>query len=258
MAWSRKPFSVSLVVVITLSVVAAGRAAARDAAHPKTTVAAVPGKMKRLPGGTFTVPEVKRTVTVQPFWLDETAVTAGAYAHCVKAGKCIIYDFQEYGGEGLCTYGKPEKLDHPMNCVDFSQASAYCTAFGKRLPTEEERAWATRGANKGTTHPWGNDAPRGNQICWSGEGNDRKSRGFEATCAVGAYPRGDSPQGVKDLAGNVYDWMWSPPGTALATVRGGSWQSWDQNHAAAAMGPVTVNRGYRSNGVGFRCAKSAQ
>ena len=47
------------------------------------------GGMARLPGGTFTLGETKKTVTVQPFLMDETEVTMGAYAACVKAGKCL-------------------------------------------------------------------------------------------------------------------------------------------------------------------------
>ena len=46
------------------------------------------GGMARLPGGTYTMGETKKTVTVQPFLLDETEVTMGAYAACVEAGKC--------------------------------------------------------------------------------------------------------------------------------------------------------------------------
>ena len=212
---------------------------ARLTAKPGAVASA--GGMVRLRGGTYVMGETNKTVTVQPFLLDVTEVTAGAYQACVKAGKCRAVD----GGKDA---------NHPVVNVDWNEATAYCKSQGKRLPTEEEWEWAARGAEKGTTYPWGNEEPR-NQLCWKGDGNDRKARGFQATCAVGSYPRGDSPQGVKDLSGNVMEWTSTSYDASSRVFRGGSW---------LYVNPRSVSAAYRSGGypvdrnvsLGFRCARS--
>ena len=66
-----------------------------------------------------------------------------------------------------------------------------------RLPIEPEWEWAAR---RGGRHfPWGDawDASRLNSL----EGDDRVMR----TTPVGAYPHGTTPDGILDLAGNVFE-----------------------------------------------------
>jgi formylglycine-generating enzyme required for sulfatase activity len=212
----------------------------------------VPPGMVQLAGGTFsrTEPGRQATVSVRPFLLDITSVTVAKYKTCVKAGMCTA------AGSGAdCNWGKADRADHPVNCVDWNQARAYCAAAGKRLPTEDEREWAARGAEQGTTYPWGNDEPT-DQVCWDGTGNNRKARGFKTTCPVGSYPAGDSPQGLKDLAGNVLEWTSS---TYLfpdkRVVRGGCWDLVVEGGLAAAarVGFFPTSRG---SSTGFRCART--
>jgi formylglycine-generating enzyme required for sulfatase activity len=216
--------------------------------------------MVRLPGGTYTMGETKKTVTVQPFLLDVTPVTVAAYEACVKAGKCSAP-----GDGGYCNWGKSDRASHPVNCVDWDQATAYCAWAGKRLPAEEEREWAARGAEQGTKYPWGNDGPA-DQLCWNGGAVRRSARDL-GTCEVGSFPAGDSPQGLKDLAGNVWEWTstetlegrrataqrsasdWDPS----LVMRGGSWYngySWSFPAANRSM----QRRSYRNDYLGFRCA----
>src|SRR5262249_25131358 len=53
---------------------------------------------------------------------------------------------------------EPRKaLDHPINCVDFESAAAYCRFKGRRLPTEAEWELAARGTS-GRPLPWGSEA----------------------------------------------------------------------------------------------------
>ena len=35
-------------------------------------------------------------------------------------------------------WGRPDRSEHPVNGVNWNQASAYCAWAGKRLPTEAE------------------------------------------------------------------------------------------------------------------------
>ena len=179
--------------------------------------------MVQLAGGTFTMGVRKDIVTVASFWLDVTEVTADATA----------------------TFGASGKGNHPINCVDWSQATAYCASAGRRLPTEREWQWAARGAARGSAYPWGDDAP-GGQLCWN-----RK----DGTCAVGSFPAGDSPQGVKDLAGNVWEWTYSNHDASVRVDRGGGWYDSSPGVLRASFSfrgaPL-----YRSNNLGFRCARS--
>lgn len=98
----------------------------------------------------------------------------------------------------------PGKKDHPVDGVFWSEAVAYCrwlserTNKGYRLPTEAEWEKAARGTD-GRLWPWGNR--------WHKRRANTRESGLETTTPVGQYsPAGDSPYGVADMAGNVYEW----------------------------------------------------
>ncbi len=227
-----------------------------------TTALVKPGKcpagMAFIPGGTFTQAGVPQTLT--GFCMDVNEVTVGAYAACAVSGSCIpawktcVYplwtEAQLTGCATTCNTGKADKLNHPQNCVDWNQAATYCAAMGKRLPEHAEWEWTARGEAKAHTYPWGNDEPNG-QLCWSGLTTQ------PTTCPVGAYPSGDNPQGIHDLAGNLQEWTSTPWPSAdpLRITKGGTWAATDGKPLAAknvnADPPLN-----RHNALGFRCAKT--
>ncbi|MBI4706179.1 MAG: SUMF1/EgtB/PvdO family nonheme iron enzyme, partial [Deltaproteobacteria bacterium] len=140
-----------------------------------------PQAMVSIPPGTFEMgsndgggdEKPVHSVTVAAFEMDPTEVTVAQYRKCVSDGGC-----SEPSG---CNWEESGRDDHPVNCVDWQQAGAYCAWAGKRLPWEEEWEYAARGTD-GRIYPWGNGAP-GDQLCWSGGSAGQRS----STCAVGQF-----------------------------------------------------------------------
>lgn len=138
--------------------------------------------------------------------------------------------------------------DHPMNCVDWMAADAFCKWKGQRLPTSNEWEWAARGGPRGTLYPWGADAPKG-QLCWSGIAKNG------STCGVASFVAGNDPNGISDLAGNVGEWTADvQPGiTTRHIARDGSW--FETSPSDFGWQRVRyVKSEVRNNGLGFRCA----
>lgn len=192
-----------------------------------------------------------RRVEVDAFDLDAVEVTTAAYAVCVTGGGC-----EKPGSGDACNWGVSGRERHPINCVNWSQATAYCAWAGKRLPTEDEWEFAARGTAS-RTFPWGDVGPGKTAACWAAD-TPRPA----ATCEVGTHEADRTPEGVRDLAGNVGEWTSSggrdPSGagaSGLRVVRGGSWgdgQTGDLLGARREGYPPSV----QSRELGFRCAKA--
>jgi formylglycine-generating enzyme required for sulfatase activity len=238
-------------------------------------------------------------VKVSSFCLDKYEVTAEAYDACSGSGNCLRAP-EEVKFEGvtpeqvkalspLCNTGKADRKKHPINCVDWSMADAFCTGEagrlkkgGARLPTEAEWEFAARGSGQ-RVFPWGDDPPGPKRLnacgaecaAWEKElglpsygtmydGDD----GHAATAPVGSYEGGASSAGILDLAGNVWEWTadwYGPYADAEATdpkgpdsgtersVRGGGFNglkpAWAKPAYRWKTAPDTI-----SHGIGFRCA----
>jgi len=207
-----------------------------------------PDGMRPLHAGRFPLASGSGVGEVGEYCLDATEVSADDWAGCVRKGRCS--DAGLYCSKAA-TYGVKGRGDHPINCVAWTEADAYCKALGKRLPTEAEWEWAARGALRGWKFPWGVAAP-GARACWDGPGNALGKGGRTGTCATGSIPLGDNPDGVHDLAGNVREWTSSADGR-LKVVRGGSWGDSLPDFLAAGFRGMNAPD-ERFEITGFRCA----
>jgi formylglycine-generating enzyme required for sulfatase activity len=177
-------------------------------------------------------------LVVASFWLDAAEVSTADWNACVLAGTCAAP-----------SCATPD--DHPVTCVARAAAAAYCAWRGKRLVRRDEWTAAAAGA-AGRPFPWGTATPAADLLnaCGTECGAPSMypaSDGWPRTAPRGVFPRGATPEGVLDLAGNVAEW------TDEGELRGGSFL--DVDAAAVASGASrTVDPESAEPDVGLRCA----
>lgn len=123
-----------------------------------------------------------------------------------------------------------------------------------RLPTDEEWEKAARGVD-GRYYPWGNAFDVQKCNCSIGETAIRR------TSAVGIFPSGQSPYGVLDMSGNVWEWCLTEnkshnnklSGTDVRILRGGSWINLDSVRLCTYDYYIDSPH-YMNNSIGFRVA----
>lgn len=174
---------------------------------------------------------------------------------------------------------------HPVVQVAWFDAMAYAKWAGKRLPTEAEWEFASRGGKEKQTYTWGNEkTPEGKWLAniWQGSfpnGNTLQD-GFKLQAPVGSFP--PNGYGLYDMAGNVWEWTadWympdyyakSPklnpqgpqesydpnePGVWKRITRGGSYlctEAYCWGYRPAMRMKTSPDTGL--NHTGFRCARS--
>lgn len=214
-------------------------------------------------GGAFTPASAKLATQVGALCFDKTEVTVAAYEACVKSGACT-----EPKSSGGCTWKAAGLGLHPVNCVDVTQAAAFCKSVGARLPSEPEWEWAARSGASAKTYPWGDAAPDATRANACGAecaadkskndlGGDKLHDAddkFVATAPVGSFPKGASADGVLDLAGNVAEWAAPTADGKSAAARGGHFWVYEAKWLAATSRDVWAI-GYRDPKVGFRCVR---
>ncbi|MBI2505273.1 MAG: SUMF1/EgtB/PvdO family nonheme iron enzyme [Candidatus Latescibacteria bacterium] len=244
----------------------------RDEVSIQATVQVYPEQagMIEIPAGPFAMgddqgsggdEDPEHQVELSAFWMDKNEVTAAQYRACVEGGTC-----SPAGQSTNCNAPLADRDAHPINCVDWTQANAYCQWAGKRLPTEAEWEKAARSTDE-RRYPWGDAPPDVARL------NFNNNAG--ATEAVGSHPSGASPYGLLDMSGNVLEWTadyysadyyalspaqdpQGPPPPAEGDFRVVRSSSWNTGDARALT--TTVRNNFSATtadpALGFRCART--
>lgn len=147
----------------------------------------------------------RHRVKIDSFYLDKTEVTnadfqkflvknPGWQKDKIPAGFHNGKYLQDWNGNNF----PKGKATFPVVFVPWYAAVAYCQSLGKRLPTEAEWEYGTRGGLAGKQFPWGDEMP------------DKTHANFGASetskaIKVGSYaPNG---YGLFDMAGNVWEFL---------------------------------------------------
>jgi formylglycine-generating enzyme required for sulfatase activity len=213
-----------------------------------------PAKMVQLPAG---------------FSIDSTEVTRAQYAAWLatkpsaQPPECSWNTSFTPG----CDWPPGDKGDHPVVCVDWCDAHAYCQGVGKRLCGKigggalaiAERADATKSewyyacsSGGEFDYPYGDD--------YDPTACNLEDAKVEDTSPGGAFPKCQSSaagfEGVYDLGGNVYEWVDSCAGSGAddGCVRHGA--TYASPGSSSKCGPSSTNsRSERWGGLGFRCCR---
>jgi sulfatase modifying factor 1 len=280
----------------------------------------IPPDMVIIPAGNFQMGDSKgdgysdelpvHTVAVDSFAMGKYEITNGQYCAFLKSAypsqlkvvNGVVYSTNDTGNSypycdtspsssysqisfsnntfSVRTKGGKDMTSHPMVCVSWYGAVAYCNwrsqqegkqicytlstwecdfnKKGYRLATEAEWEYAARGGLSGKRFPWGDTIThsKANYDSSSSYSYDTSpTRGYHPTWNDGIYPYtsqiGSFPAngyGLFDMAGNVWEWChdWF-----------GSYSSDSQiNPTGPAMGSSRVDRGGSWLNIAFSCRVS--
>jgi formylglycine-generating enzyme required for sulfatase activity len=191
-----------------------------------------------VPAGNFLFGENRLENVTAAFYIDQFPVTNLDYKKFTDA---TGHTEPQHWRKGVWPEGKD---NHPVVNVTWEDADAYAKWAGKRLPTEIEWEKAARGTD-GRLWPWGDKFNI--SFC------NTSDCGLLDTSPVGQYsPDGDSPYGVVDMAGNVWEWVGGKYSPLRMPLRGGNWLDGAAEAQTFSRRMHTPRR--KNDYVGFRCA----
>ena len=269
-----RPLAASAIVMLAALLGAGfGPTTARAADNPAEDMVTVPAGSFRMGSDQGEADErPAHNVTLAAFSIDRLPVTNAQFARFLDTagprapGGNRYYDEDDsdariHPGNGRWLADRGFE-NHPVNEVSWAGARAYCAWRNARLPTEAEWEKAARGTDA-RRYPWGNAAPDAARAHFGA--------GFNVTAAAGAHPRGASPYGMQDAAGNVWQWVASayrpypwraddgredPEADVVRATRGGGHDSPGAEITTTQRGR-SLSRNPRGghHNIGFRCAR---
>ncbi|MEL6108955.1 MAG: SUMF1/EgtB/PvdO family nonheme iron enzyme [Planctomycetota bacterium] len=233
--------------------------------------------------GLVLVPQTIGTSEVESVYLDRWCVSNQDYQKFVDAGgyddvtlwpdhilQSVLQFVDTTMRPGPATWvdGQPPKgkLTEPVVGVSWYEANAYAQWVGKRLPTSAEWQRAgTWGRSSSDTqeeprYPWGNSFDPERANTWA--------TGHHVPLSVHDFAKGDTPNGVRQLIGNVWEWMNTQyllaateeiqihSNDPMAEIRGGAFDSYFHSHTTCQSRSAQKLAARKGN-VGFRCCLSA-
>ncbi len=190
------------------------------------------GAERNRPGFVFDNEKWGHAIAVAPFRMAKATVTNGEFLNFVAAGG---YARREFWSDAGWAWREKERAHHPLYwqsrdgvwClrefdqwvplrerehdalifVNWFEADAYCRFSERRLPTEAEWEFAASGSAK-------RDCPWPQQRLDLEAAPRASLDGISATASpVSGFPAGDTPEGVRQMWGNVWEWTadWFAP-----------------------------------------------
>ena len=222
-----------LLTILTAVMSSIGASEASDHPPAKREPAKNYDEMVTIPAGKFIFgkPGATKEISLPAFSIDKYEVTNKQFAK---------FNLDHKYGRGGDNY--------PVTMVSLNDAVAHCEALDKRLPTEQEWEKAARGTD-GRAYPWGNEFNK--VLCITKESS--AVEGQPALIApVGSCEKGNSPYGVADMAGNVWEWT-SSYDERYSILKGGSF--FEGSNFATTFSSLLSIPDDAKDYVGFRCVK---
>jgi len=209
--------------------------------------------------------------SVEGFWMAKTETTVLQYEKCASEGSCSSeIKTQDVEPVKTCNW-KNGRYTHPMNCLNWVEATAFCKWAGGKLPSATEWEYAAK-AGQAVIFPWGRERPDGERanFCdkncpnalidadrqkWESKGwvSKQVNDGWAGTAPVGTYRSGNTAWGLAGMSGNVWEWTLSDYDDKNKELRGGSWYDSPSELRSSIRGRTGPSG--RDVDIGFRCAQ---
>jgi formylglycine-generating enzyme required for sulfatase activity len=195
-----------------------------------------------------------RTLELNGINVSKFPVTVAEFGRFIADSGYENSEYWRAGGFG--EWKRPDKWDtqlqfsnRPVVGLSWYEAQAWCrwAGWGVRLLTEEEWECTARGKS-GRLFPWGNILPNGTFL------NYENGHSIGRPTPVGFFPFGNTPEGISDLAGNVFEWCEDEVEQSRRALRGGCFRSVEIFVRCSARGSLPANA--RTDFTGFRVCRT--
>jgi gamma-glutamyl hercynylcysteine S-oxide synthase len=206
----------------------------------------------------FPYPDINTSITsiVDSFLIDKYPVTNAQFREFISKSGYLPVDTANYLKHWAAGLFKQGQDNYPVVYVSYDDIMAYSQWAGKRLPTQAEWQLAAQGTDK-RKWPWGEEFH-----------GTRCNNAFDRLTPVDAFTKGQSPYGVMDMVGNVWQMtndMYFNGSNYFMIIRGGSFYHPDSSWWYIQGGPQSLDKtqimlmvspGFdRCATLGFRCVK---